>query len=174
MPDESIRTLFVDTSSLRRAGFQDPDLRKLLFLSRERSLRVVVSHIAWEEWRTQFLEKSCEKVRLVRDAFDRLKSSVPSNFILSRLTSPLALAAWGDAEIEAASKATMSEFAAEYQIEILPIGSDHAERAWRSYFHVNVQPPFNPAVKERKERRKDIPNSWIYEAAVDLVTAERD
>lgn len=67
-----IRTLFVDTSSLRRSGFQSPDLRKLLVRCSEQSVRVVVSHIAWDEWRTQLLEKSSDKVRNVKRAFDAL------------------------------------------------------------------------------------------------------
>src|SRR2546422_11427882 len=127
MPLGSSRTLFVDTSSLRRSGFQSPDLRKLLVRCREQSLRVVVSHIAWEEWRTQLLEKSSDKVRNVKTAFDALTSALPSNFILGRLPPP-ALAIWDDSDIDAASKAAMDEFAKEYRIEVIPIGSDHSER----------------------------------------------
>jgi hypothetical protein len=35
---------------------------------------------------------------------------------------------------------------------------------------VNVEPPFNPA-SNRENRRKDIPDSWIFEVAVDLVAS---
>jgi len=171
MPSGRIRTLFVDTSSLRRAGFQSPDLRKLLVRCGEQSVRVVVSHIAWEEWRTQLLEKSSEKVRNVKAAFEALTRALPSNFILGRLPPP-ALAIWDDADIDAASKAAMDGFAKEYRIEVIPIGSDHGERAWRRYF--KAEPPFNAAVRDREKRRKDIPDSWIYEAALDLVTEDRD
>jgi hypothetical protein len=106
MPVGGIQTLFLDTSSLRRAGFQSPDLRKLLVRCREQSLRVVVSHIAWEEWRTQLLEKALDKVRSVQTAFDLLKSAIPSNFILSRLPTP-ALAVWDEPAIDAASTAAL-------------------------------------------------------------------
>jgi hypothetical protein len=50
MPDSSVRTLFVDTSSLRHAGFRKPDFQKLLLRSKAESVRIVVSD--WEEWRT--------------------------------------------------------------------------------------------------------------------------
>jgi hypothetical protein len=52
MPDSSVRTLFVDTSSLRHAGFRNPNFQKLLLRSKAESVRIVVSEIAWEEWRT--------------------------------------------------------------------------------------------------------------------------
>jgi hypothetical protein len=166
MPDRSIRTLFVDTSSLRHAGFQNPDFQKLLLRSKARSLRIVVSQIAWDEWRTYMRDRACEKVRTIRTLFNEL--SPPSNRILGRLPTP-ALALWEDDDIDLASKEAMAEHANEYGIEIIPIGSDHGERMWRRYFGVNVEPPFNPAAKNRETRRKDIPDSWIYEVAVDLI-----
>jgi len=169
MATSSIEILFVDTSSLRRAGFQDPDLQKLLLRSKERSLRIVVSEIAWEEWRTQMRDKECNKVRDIRSQFELLQARAPSHRFLGRLPPP-ALAIWDDADIESASKAAMAEYAAENRIEIIPIGSDHGERSWRRYFAVKVEPPFNLA-KDRESRRKDIPDSWIFEAAVDLIAA---
>jgi hypothetical protein len=169
MPDSSIRTLFVDTSSLRHAGFRNPDFQKLLLRSKAGSLRILVSEIAWEEWRTYLRETECEKARNIRTQFNTLKARAPSNRILGRLPPP-ALALWEDEDIDAASRAVMAEHATEYRIEIIPIGSDHGERAWRRYFGVRVEPPFNPAAKDREDRRKDIPDSWIFEAAVDLIT----
>ena len=78
---------------------------------------------------------------------------------------PLTLSVWPDSEIDTKSKAAMARFAAENKIEIVAVASDHAERAWTRYF--NVAPPFNPA-EERKNRRKDIPDAWIFETAIDL------
>jgi hypothetical protein len=85
---------------------------------------------------------------------------------------PPALAVWSDLEMEAESKSAMAKFAEENCIEILPVGSDHGERAWRKYFNVAVEPPFNPRVVDREKRRKDIPDSWIFEAATDLLAQE--
>jgi hypothetical protein len=171
MSDNNIRTLFVDTSSLRQIGFRHPDFQKLLLRSRDKSLRIAVSHIAWEEWRTQLLEKACEKARNVRTSFEALTTALPSNRILGRLRPP-ALALWEDAEIEAASKEEMAQYAAEHQIDIIPIGIEHGDRVWRRYFNVKVEPPFNPNVKDRENRRKDIPDNWIFEVAADLITQD--
>lgn len=168
MPDNRIEILFVDTSSLRRAGFRNPDFQKLLLRSKGRALRIVVSEIAWEEWRTDMRDKACKKTGDVRSQFEALKANAPSHRFLGRLPPP-ALALWDDADIDTASKAAMAEHAAENHIEVIPIGSDHGERAWRRYFGVKVEPPFNPSAKDRETRRKDIPDSWIFEAAVDLV-----
>ena len=171
MPESSFDILFVDTSSLRSAGFRNrnPDFQKLLLRSKDRSLRIVVAEIAWEEWRTQIREKECQRVRDIRTRFDELKGAASANLILSRLPPP-SLAIWDDADIDTASKTVMAEYAAEHRIEIIPMGSDHGERTWRRYFHVTVEPPFNPATN-RENRRKDIPDSWIFEVAVDLVAS---
>jgi hypothetical protein len=169
MPENSFDILFVDTSSLRSAGFRnrDPDFQKLLLRSKARSLRIVVAEVAWEEWRTQMRDSACKKVREIRTRFEELKAAAPTNLFLGRLPPP-ALAIWGDADIDAVSKTAMAEYAAEHRIEIIPMGSDHGERTWRRYFHVTVEPPFNPA-SNRENRRKDIPDSWIFEVAVDLI-----
>jgi hypothetical protein len=84
------------------------------------------------------------------------------------------LALWSDEDIDVASRAAMAEHAAYHGIEVIPIGSDHDERTWRRYFGVRVEPPFNPAAKDREARRKDIPDSWIFEVAVDLIADGRD
>jgi hypothetical protein len=78
MPDSSIRTVFVDTSSLRHAGFHNPDFQKLLLRSKERSLRIVVSEIAWHKWRTQMREKACEEARKIRALFNLSLPKTPS------------------------------------------------------------------------------------------------
>lgn len=169
MPENSFDIMFVDTSSLRSAGFHNPDFQKLLLRSKARSLRIVVAEIAWEEWRTQMRDKECEKVRVIKARFEELKAAAPTNRFLGRLPLPV-LAIWEDADIDAASKTAMTAYAAEHRIEIIPIGLDHGERTWRRYFHVKVEPPFNPA-SNRENRRKDIPDSWIFEVAVDLVAS---
>ena len=113
-------------------------------------------------------ERAREKVRNIRTLFNELAATAPSNWILSRLPPP-ALALWEDEQIDGASKDAMAEHANKYGIEIIPIGADHGERTWRRYFGVKVEPPFNPAAKDRETRRKDIPDSWIFEVAVDLI-----
>jgi hypothetical protein len=173
VPVSRIRIFFVDTSSLRHAGFRNPDFQKLLLRSKAKTLRIVVAEIAWEEWRTYMRDTECGKALAIRRQFDELKGSAPLNRILGRLPPP-ALALWNDEEIDVASKAAMAEHAADHGIEIIPIGPDHDERTWRRYFGVKVEPPFNPTAKDREARRKDIPDSWIFEAAVDLIADGRE
>ncbi len=103
MPDSGIPILFVDTSSLRRAGFRNSDFQKLLLRSKDRTIRIVVSAISWEEWRTHMRDKECEKVRNVKSQFEVLKANALSNRILGRLPPP-ALAVWDDADSRIANR----------------------------------------------------------------------
>ena len=66
--------ILVDTSFLRSVSFGDPDFRKLLEYSKNQVVKIFVPHIAWEERRTQFLEKACEKVGKVTTAFTKLEA----------------------------------------------------------------------------------------------------
>jgi len=158
--------VFLDTSYLRDAGFGDPDFRKLLEYSKKGEIKVFVSHIAWEEFRTQLLEKASANVLEVQKKFDALKAILPSNFILSGLAVPT-LTLWNNAEIIARSHDAMAAFAKENKVEIIPLAPDHGPRTWERYFDVGV--PFNPDEK-RENRRKDIPDAWILEAAIDVNT----
>lgn len=157
--------ILVDTSFLRSVSFGDPDFRKLLEYSKNQVVKIFVPHIAWEERRTQFLEKACEKVGKVTAAFTRLEAEIADNFILNGMQPP-ELNIWNDSDINARSIAVMHSFATENDIQIVPLSPDHAHRAWKRYF--DIAPPFN-ATQERESRRKDIPDSWILETAIDLV-----
>jgi hypothetical protein len=117
-----------------------------------------------EERRTQYLEKAFEKVRKLREQFADLNNQLSSNFVLSGLPLP-SLTVWSDTEIEAQSKRVMESFASENNLEIVLIAADHAERAWRRYFENGI--PFKREA-ERINRRKDIPDAWILETAIDL------
>ena len=162
--NKKIFYVLIDTSYLRTAGFNDPDFRKLLKYSKENVLKVFIPHIAWEERRTQYFDNAYKKVRKVEDAFEELNAMLPGDFILGGLTPP-GLTIWKKAEIDTKSREVMENFATENKIEIVAVGSDHAERTWRRYF--DVDPPFNPN-QERENRRKDIPDAWILEAAIDV------
>lgn len=166
MEGSTTKTLqvFLDTSYLRKGGFNDPDFRKLLEHSKKGELKVFVSHIAWEELRTQLLENATANVLKVQKEFDALKAILPSNFILSGLAAP-ALTLWNKIEIVARSHDAMTAFAKENKIEIVPLAPDHGPRTWERYFDIGV--PFNPDEK-RENRRKDIPDAWILEAAIDV------
>lgn len=164
MPSTPI-PVFLDTSAIRKAGFRHPDFQKLLEYSKSNLVKPFVSYIAWEELRTQLLETACAEVINVRKNFDALRLGQPENFILQGLRSPV-MELWDKPEIEARSQEAMEAFARDNRITVVMIGADHAERAWRRYFDITL--PFNPGVPKRENRRKDIPDSWILEAAIDV------
>ena len=68
-------------------------------------------------------------------------------------------------EAKAASIKNMEAFAKENHIEIVIWSVDHADRTWTRYF--DELPPFENTDIEREERRKNIPDAWILEAAID-------
>lgn len=162
--NKTICYVLLDTSYLREVGFDNPDFRRLLEYSKVNVLKIFVPHIAWEERRTQYFDKVYAKVLKVENEFEALKAIVPGNFVLRGL-SPPSLKIWNRMEIEAKSREVMAAFAQENNIEIVALAPDHGERTWRRYFDVGV--PFNRE-QQREHRRKDIPDAWILEAAIDV------
>ena len=106
--------LLIDTGMLWHAGssFQKhPDFRKLLRYAKpadpdERRLKICVSHIGWEERRTQLVEAAKSKLRSVTTAFGGLIRELENNIVSNGLAPP-ALTTWKDGEIEAHSKEAM-------------------------------------------------------------------
>lgn len=154
--------LLVDTSYLRSTSWEHPDFRKLLEYSKRGALKIYISQIAWEEHRTQEVERIRSNADKVRSAFDALRRAA-RQIVLSGLTEP-ELRIPDETEIQEHTKKYYQEFSHEHGLEILPYHA-HADRAWRRYF--DAAPPFNPSEK-RENRRKDIPDAWIFEAALDL------
>jgi hypothetical protein len=103
-------------------------------------------------------------MRGLSKAFEKVAEQSARSIVFNGLTSPT-LIIWTEAEVDASSKKAMLAFAAENKVEIVSLAPDHADRAWQRYF--NVAPPFNPD-QPREQRRKDIPDSWILETAIDL------
>jgi hypothetical protein len=165
MVEANVLPLFIDTSYLRKTGFHHPDFQLLLRYSKEGQIKIFVSHIAWEERRTQLTEDLYSKVRSLRRLVEDLQTPRLGRIAIQGLD-PVAVTAWSDSEIDAQSRETMEGFAAQNKIEIVAIGDDHGERSWSRYF--KVEPPFNPN-KDRENRRKDIPDCWILECAIDLL-----
>jgi|CXWL01.1.fsa_nt_gi hypothetical protein len=167
MSDKKITHLLIDTSYLYKfgTGFNHPDFMKLLRCSAvEGTLKIYIPHIVWEERRTQLLDEAYSCRRKLIESFDAMNKQVAANIVLRGFSSP-ALSIWNEAEIDMWSKQAMRNFATENKIEIVSLAPDHADRAWHRYF--NVHPPFNREEK-RENRRKDIPDAWILEAAIDI------
>lgn len=160
----AVLALLLDTSYLRAVGARHPDFRKLLELAKRNDVKIFVPHIAWEEWRTQLLDDALQDVQRLRDAAEKLRRPWLGGIAVDGLL-PAGIVLPSDGEIGRRSVDAMERFATENGITVVPLGLDHAERAWGRYFR--AEPPFNRAQK-RENRRKDIPDSWICEAAVDL------
>ena len=153
--------VLVDTGLLW--DIKHPDFQKVVQLSRERHFKIVVPYIVWEERRTQLLDDELDGVKKLQSAYERLDRR-KADSILGRLTLP-PFSIWDLEQIVEASKAHMIELAQKNNIEVLPLDANYAERAWDRYFEVHA--PFRRE-ESRDNRRKDIPDSWIFEAAIDL------
>ncbi len=158
--------ILIDTNVLWKTheDFGHPDFRKLLHYSQQGVVKLYVSQITWEERRTQLLGEIIDNRNKINSHFNKLKRQYSTGVLLQGLPEPF-INIWDDEIIDTNSKQMMKNFAEEKGIEVIPYAPDHGERAWERYF--NVESPFNSDQK-REDRRKDIPDSWIFEAAIDL------
>jgi PIN domain len=161
---DPIRHLLIDTSYLTGVNFGDGDLQKLLRYSREGELKIFIPRLVWEERRTQLLECAKSDVTKLRDAFQKVLDRAGRNITLVGLPPPI-LRLWSNADMDSNSRSALAAFAAEHKIEIVEIAADHSARAWERFFSVGL--PYNPD-QPRTQRRKDIPDAWILETAIDL------
>ena len=159
-----ISHLFIDTSYLGGVAFGDGDLQKLLRYSREGGLKIFIPRLVWEERRTQLLEIAKAEVVQLRAAFQKVQARAGRDLVLAGLPRPT-LGIWSDEDIDANSRTALDGFASEHRIQIVEVAPDHVTRAWGRYF--TVGPPYNPD-QPRLQRRKDIPDAWILETAIDL------
>lgn len=166
-------SILIDTNALFPAGelFDHPDFKKLLRYSKTGQINIYISKISWEERRTQILEKVKTNASTLRSTLQKLSQQHSYKIVLQGLPEPK-LALWTDEQIEKNSRNAMEQFAQENNITVLPYANDHSERAWKRFFSVDL--PFNAEDPERENRRKDLPDAWILEAAVDLLAKEKE
>jgi rRNA-processing protein FCF1 len=155
----------IDTSVLRQAHFRHPDFERLLRRSKKGSLHIYIPHIVLEEQRTYLLASAYTAMDKLNDAFAKIKSQGAFKIFTEGLPEPH-LVLWTKAELAQHSRQIFEKFLADHKIEKLAIAERHAENAWARYFE--IEPPFN-AEEKREDRRKDIPDSWILEAAIDVL-----
>jgi hypothetical protein len=155
--------LVIDTSMLRRLPFQHPDFQRLLMQSQMGSLKIYIPHIVLEEERTAQLAKHLKAVEEMKTTFAKLQRGM-LGMLVEGLPEPH-LELWDVAEVARNSQTIFNQFVAANKIEVIAISREHADKAWARYF--NVDPPFNPK-EDREQRRKDIPDSWILEAAIEI------
>ncbi|GAA5072282.1 hypothetical protein GCM10025759_12050 [Lysobacter panacisoli] len=124
------------------------------------SLKLYIPHIALEELRTHLIAKHEDLAHSIRADFDKLQRS-DLGMLIDGLPPPV-LSLWRKDEVVRNSEAVFARFLEDNKIEVIPISIEDATDAWKIYF--NADPPFDPN-QEREDRRKDIPDSWIFVAA---------
>lgn len=155
----------IDTSALRQAHFRHPDFQRLLRQSKKGSLHIYIPHIVLEEQRTHLLADLYAAMDKLESALSKLRSTGAFTIFTEGLPEPRAII-WTKAELAQHSRQVFDKFLTENKIEKLEITEGHALRAWTRYFE--IEPPFR-LEQSREDRRKDIPDSWILEAARDLL-----
>jgi len=164
-PSTPTLNVLLETSFLRGTAFADPDFRKLAQHCKDRNIRIFIPHIVWEEYRTQFIDDATKKIGALASAIRALQGPWMHGLQVDPLI-PQVVEDAKDYNLEAKSRECMAKFVTENNIEIIPIAADHGERAWARYFRADI--PFD-AQEKRTDRRKDIPDSWIFETAIDLL-----
>ncbi|MBA5639460.1 DUF4935 domain-containing protein [Duganella sp. LX20W] len=155
--------LVIDTSMLRRTPFLHPDFQLLLRESQKGTLKIHIPHIALEEERTHHLKAYTDAVAELQSKFAKLQRGM-LGMIVDGLPKPIM--ELGDlGEVTRNSQEVFKRFVTDNKIEVIDISEEQAANAWARFF--DVRPPFNPN-EPREQRRKDIPDSWILEAAIEI------
>ena len=152
-----------DTSLLRKTPFGHPDFARLLRRVQQGVAKLYVPVIALEERRTQLVDNYDRVVEAATSKLDELKRG-QLGMILNGLFE-LELHLPPRVDVDRHSSVVLKKYLAENKIEVLPYTFEHAEKVWDRYF--DKQPPFH-SNEEREKRRKEIPDAWILEAALDI------
>lgn len=156
--------MVVDTSVLRQAPFGHSEFERLLRRAKRGELKIYIPHIVLEEQRTSSLATLEDQVEKLRSDFAKLIAAGGSRALTQGLPDPI-LAIWTKEDLAQNSRHIFDKFIAENKIERLEATAAHGTRAWERYF--DAAPPFNRN-EPREKRRKDIPDSWILEAALEI------
>lgn len=159
---EMIHVVF-DTSLLRKVPFGHPRFERLVNRVQQGFIKLYIPQIALEERRTQILEDYKNLAELIQSKFELLQEGQLGMFISGLPKHELLLSS--RAAVDQNSRDVLKKYLSENKVIVLPITMDHANNAWGRYFEVKL--PFNPEEK-RENRRKDIPDSWILEAALEI------
>lgn len=153
-----------DTSLLRQTPFRQANFERLLRRVQQGVLKLYIPYIALEERRTQLLDEHVGLAQQLRSTFDKLKRGQLA-MLIEGLPEPDLLLPTNE-EVDKNSCVVLGKYLTDNKVEVLPITIDHANNAWERYFGVKL--PFNPG-EVREKRRKDIPDSWILEAALEVL-----
>lgn len=152
-----------DTSLLRMTPFRQANFERLLRRVQQGVLKLYIPYIALEERRTQLLDEHVQHAEQLRSTLQKLQRSQMA-MLIEGLPEPDLLLPNKD-EVDRNSCLVLGKYLSDNKVEVLPITIDHANNAWERYFGVKL--PFN-GNQPRENRRKDIPDSWILEAALEV------
>lgn len=152
-----------DTSLLRRTPFRHANFERLLRRVQQGVLKLYIPYIALEERRTQLLDEHVQHAERLRATFKELQRGQMA-MLMEGLPEPDLMLPTKE-DVDRNSRVVLGKYLIDNKVEVLPITIDHANNAWERYFGVKV--PFNPR-EIRENRRKDIPDSWILEAALEV------
>lgn len=152
-----------DTCLLRDTPFGGPVFERLLLRVAQGVAKIYIPYIALEERRTQLVEEYLKHHASIKSSLAAMARN-QQGLIIQGLPKPEAFLPTED-EVDRNSYSVLGKYLTDNKVEVLPFTIEHAQGAWERYF--GVKPPFNPQ-QPREHRRKDIPDSWILEAALEL------
>lgn len=155
--------IILDTSFMRATPFGHPKFGQLLWRVQQGVAKVYVPFIALEERRTQLLADYDGVMMEIQTNISRLKNG-QLGMMLGGLED-VAFSAPSRSDVDRNSTKVLQQYLAGNKIEVVHYTFEHATNTWTRYF--GVHPPFN-VLEKRENRRKDIPDAWILEAALDV------
>ena len=156
--------VIVDTSVLNQAQFGSARFSKLLRRVRQGVVKLYIPEVVLEGRRTQLLYDYNSNADLARGALLKMSRS-PLSMLLEGIPIPGPIDLPSRDDVDRNSRAVFLKYLADNKVEVLPFTAEHAARALDRYMH--GKPPFKPAEK-REPERKHIPDSWIFEAALEV------
>ena len=176
--------MYVDTSYLsHRPKEQEADWNRLLLYAQEcqenidkdPKVEIHISRIAIEEYRTQSRDNLLAAIEKAEMSLFQLRREWGGNPIGKLLSNPIKSDIFPAMDkIESESQKIVEELL-HHGVVIAEPQSHHGSRVWKNYFAWKA--PFDGATlsqrsdkNSRDKRRKDIPDAWILEAALDILS----
>ncbi|MFH7040789.1 PIN domain-containing protein [Paucibacter sp. JuS9] len=156
--------VILDTSVLRPAQFPSSLFDRLLRRVNQGTMKLYIPEVVLEERRTQMLYEFNAHAEQARGALLKMAES-PLSMLLQGIPIPTSVDLPTREDVDRNSRAVFRKYLEDRKVEILPFTPEHARQAFERYMH--GMPPFRPA-SDREPERKHIPDSWIFEAALDL------
>lgn len=165
--------VFVDTCYLYGISQDEVDWGNLLLLSEQKKVKIFISHIVLEEWRTKRLDEAVVKRSKAIAALGHFKKEIGADIILKgQINVNLSLETLlpSESDIKEASLKAIKGFIKKNKIEVIAPKDTHQQEMLRKYF--SWKAPFqvdhnHKKPNKREFRRTHIPDALIAEAALE-------